>query len=156
MKKRNKKQVEISGENRRDLDRDPKKYFSEIDMNGQRSMVIPDSPEITWNETIKSDKFCSFQDVAREKTIIGKHYVHSRTNNQSEYTDQNNKIEDVLTKREQQIVMIASTGLSNKQIAAQLQISAWTVSTHLRRIFTKLNVDNRTAMAYRCAKLSHK
>jgi DNA-binding NarL/FixJ family response regulator len=43
-----------------------------------------------------------------------------------------------------------ATGLVNKQIAFQLRISEWTVSTHLRRIFAKLGVDTRAAMVSRC------
>ncbi|WP_366918634.1 LuxR C-terminal-related transcriptional regulator [Acaryochloris sp. IP29b_bin.148] len=38
-------------------------------------------------------------------------------------------------------------------MANQLHISEWTVSTYLRRIFAKLNVDSRAAMVFRCAGL---
>jgi len=56
---------------------------------------------------------------------------------------------NILTERELQIVAVVASGLSNKQVASQLKISEWTVSAHLRRIFIKLHVDNRTAMIYR-------
>jgi DNA-binding CsgD family transcriptional regulator len=56
-----------------------------------------------------------------------------------------------LTSRELQITFWVAQGLSNKQIAHQLDISAWTVSTHLRRIFIKLQVDTRAALVYKCA-----
>jgi ATP/maltotriose-dependent transcriptional regulator MalT len=58
-----------------------------------------------------------------------------------------------LTERELQIATFVALGRSNKQIANQLHISEWTVSTHLRRIFIKLKVDSRAAMVYRCAAL---
>jgi DNA-binding CsgD family transcriptional regulator len=58
-----------------------------------------------------------------------------------------------LTKREGQIANLVARGNSNKQIANQLKISEWTVSTHLRRVFIKLGVDSRAAMVYRCANL---
>lgn len=58
-----------------------------------------------------------------------------------------------LTKREMQIATLVARGNSNKQIAIHLNISEWTVSTHLRRIFVKLEVDTRAAMVYRCADL---
>lgn len=58
---------------------------------------------------------------------------------------------DVLTPRELQIVALVADGRPNKVIAAQLRISEWTVSTHLRRIFAKLAVDSRAAMVYCCA-----
>ncbi|QYO68878.1 LuxR C-terminal-related transcriptional regulator [Leptolyngbya sp. 7M] len=58
-----------------------------------------------------------------------------------------------LTGREFQIVQLIAQGHSNKQVAHELKISEWTVSTHLRRVFAKLGVDSRAAMVYRCSAL---
>jgi DNA-binding CsgD family transcriptional regulator len=55
-----------------------------------------------------------------------------------------------LTARELQIVALVADGRVNKQIAQELRISEWTVSTHLRRVFAKLGVDTRAAMVSRC------
>jgi DNA-binding CsgD family transcriptional regulator len=60
-----------------------------------------------------------------------------------------------LTERELQIVKLVASGYPNKLVAKQLHISEWTVSTHLRRIFTKLDVESRAAMVYRCASIIH-
>lgn len=51
-----------------------------------------------------------------------------------------------LSPREREIVRMVSQGLPNKVIAGVLNISSWTVSTHLRRIFAKLGVTSRAAM----------
>ncbi len=51
-----------------------------------------------------------------------------------------------LSPREQEIARMVMKGYPNKTIAAVLDISVWTVGTHLRRIFTKLGVVNRAAM----------
>jgi len=51
-----------------------------------------------------------------------------------------------LSGREQEIARLVAKGLPNKIIAAVLDISPWTVSTHLRRIFAKLNVSTRAEM----------
>lgn len=51
-----------------------------------------------------------------------------------------------LSPREQGIARLVSQGLPNKSIAKRLDISPWTVATHLRRIFGKLGVSSRTAM----------
>lgn len=56
-----------------------------------------------------------------------------------------------LTAREQQIVQLVATGHSNKLISKQLQISEWTVGSHLRRIFLKLGVDTRAQMVHVCS-----
>ncbi|MCX7595228.1 MAG: response regulator transcription factor [Fischerella sp.] len=67
--------------------------------------------------------------------------------------DTNQNIIDILTARELEIIKLVALGRANKQIASQLHISEWTVSTHLRRIFAKLGVDSRAAMVCRCASL---
>lgn len=61
----------------------------------------------------------------------------------------------LLTERELQIAVLVAKGLQTKRIAFLLKISEWTVSAHLRRIFTKLRVESRAAMVYRCAGLIH-
>ncbi|ESA38289.1 two-component response subfamily [Leptolyngbya sp. Heron Island J] len=59
----------------------------------------------------------------------------------------------VLTGRELEIAILVASGCSNKLIAKKLGISSWTVSSHLRRIYSKLSIENRAALACRCAAL---
>ncbi|HEY9739623.1 MAG TPA: LuxR C-terminal-related transcriptional regulator [Coleofasciculaceae cyanobacterium] len=54
-----------------------------------------------------------------------------------------------LSPREKAIAQLVAQGLPNKCIGSQLDISPWTVATHLRRIFAKLDVTSRTAMTTR-------
>lgn len=54
-----------------------------------------------------------------------------------------------LSPREREIVRLVARGLPNKSIAQVLDISLWTVATHLRRIFAKLNVGTRAEMIAR-------
>ncbi|MGO9558310.1 MAG: helix-turn-helix domain-containing protein [Acidimicrobiales bacterium] len=51
-----------------------------------------------------------------------------------------------LSPREREISRMVASGYTNKMIAKVLEISLWTVSTHLRRIFAKLGVSSRAAM----------
>lgn len=51
-----------------------------------------------------------------------------------------------LSPREQQIARMVAAGRTNQAIASSLEISVWTVSTHLRRIFAKLVVSSRAEM----------
>jgi hypothetical protein len=44
-------------------------------------------------------------------------------------------------------MLLASTGLTNKQIARQLSICEGTVKLHLHSIYGKVSVNNRTALA---------
>lgn len=50
-----------------------------------------------------------------------------------------------LTTREVEVVGLISQGLSHKEIANRLCISPWTVITHTRNIFEKMQVTNRTS-----------
>ncbi len=52
-----------------------------------------------------------------------------------------------LTAREQDVLRAVADGATNRQIAAQLWISAHTVRTHLEHIFEKLDVHTRTEAA---------
>jgi DNA-binding CsgD family transcriptional regulator len=51
-----------------------------------------------------------------------------------------------LSPREHEIVRMVAKGHPNKVIADVLNISSWTVCTHLRRIFAKMGVGSRAAM----------
>jgi DNA-binding CsgD family transcriptional regulator len=53
----------------------------------------------------------------------------------------------LLSPREQEIARMVAQGHANKTIASVLEISSWTVASHLRRIFVKLQVSSRAAMA---------
>ena len=58
-------------------------------------------------------------------------------------------IQAVLSPREMEVARMVSKGYPNKVIAGVLEISSWTVCTHLRRIFAKLGVTSRAAMVAR-------
>jgi DNA-binding CsgD family transcriptional regulator len=52
-----------------------------------------------------------------------------------------------LTRREVEVLALAATGKSNREIAAELNISEHTVRRHLQNIFGKLDLTSRTAAA---------
>lgn len=55
--------------------------------------------------------------------------------------------QEALTDREQEIVGWVIQGMTNKEIAARLEISDKTVKTHLSNIFSKLKINRRLELA---------
>jgi DNA-binding CsgD family transcriptional regulator len=58
---------------------------------------------------------------------------------------------DQLTPQELQIAELAATGLSNREIGARLFLSHRTISSHLYRIFPKLEIASRAQLAHALA-----
>jgi DNA-binding NarL/FixJ family response regulator len=59
----------------------------------------------------------------------------------------NEPLNPVLSPREKEILGLAATGKSNGEIARELTVSENTVRFHMKNIFEKLNVTNRTEAA---------
>jgi DNA-binding CsgD family transcriptional regulator/tetratricopeptide (TPR) repeat protein len=57
-------------------------------------------------------------------------------------------VRGLLTRREQEIAALVATGRRSRAIADELFLSHRTVETHLARIYRKLNVSSRTALAH--------
>jgi DNA-binding NarL/FixJ family response regulator len=55
-----------------------------------------------------------------------------------------------LSRREQQLMMLLRDGLTNKEIASQLNISEQTVKNHVHNIMRKLGARDRLAAVRRC------
>ncbi|MCZ0983428.1 helix-turn-helix transcriptional regulator [Streptomyces diastatochromogenes] len=53
-----------------------------------------------------------------------------------------------LTAQELRIARLAATGLTNKDIGRRLQLSPRTVAAHLYRVFPKLGITSRAALAH--------
>ncbi len=53
-------------------------------------------------------------------------------------------LQESLTSREQEVLLLLSQGLPNKQIARELQISEHTVKFHVSSVYAKLGVSSRT------------
>jgi DNA-binding NarL/FixJ family response regulator len=58
-----------------------------------------------------------------------------------------------LTARELEVVRLVASGLTNRQVGAQLFISEKTASVHVSRILAKLGVSGRAEAAARATQL---
>ncbi len=66
---------------------------------------------------------------------------------------QSRDLESILTQREQDVVELVAEGLTNKEIARNLEISPATVKVHVERIIGKLGVADRTQAAVLAVRL---
>ena len=58
----------------------------------------------------------------------------------------NKKIDDILTRREQEVLALVCKEFSNAEIAEKLFLSIGTVETHRKRIISKLGVNNTVGL----------
>jgi DNA-binding CsgD family transcriptional regulator len=80
-------------------------------------------------------------EVVLEVVVEGASYQLVRHN------DRPGDLPDVrLSPRELEIARLIANGHTNRTIAVVLDISPWTVSAHVRRVFAKLDVGSRAAM----------
>jgi len=74
-------------------------------------------------------------------------YVAVRT---SEFSRSRARSSTGLTSREQQLIPLIDRGLTNKEIANNLNLSEQTVKNHVHRILTKLGVSDRLEVSEAC------
>lgn len=100
------------------------------------------------NGYILQDHFISEYKYATEIIREGIIYVDpSLSQNYNYYIEEKRKDGISFTKREKQILSYLSCGLINKEIAIKLNITEDTVKSHLRRIYKKIDVNDRTQAA---------
>ncbi|HEY8477373.1 MAG TPA: response regulator transcription factor, partial [Chloroflexota bacterium] len=54
---------------------------------------------------------------------------------------------ETLSSREADVLRLVACGMTNREVGAALQISERTVNNHLRRIYAKLSIRDRTQAA---------
>lgn len=60
-----------------------------------------------------------------------------------------NKFQDLFTERQHEVVTFLEKGLTQKEIASSMNISAGTVNQHLKHIYQKTNVRSKTELLFR-------
>ncbi len=111
-------------------------------LNGRHISSIPDP-----GYSIEPIFFKSETGVYRVRTMVQDHGSKGKTillePIPAEHDHTSRLINLGLTKREQEIVMLVTRGLSNREIAERLFICEQTVKDHLRRIFEKMKIRSR-------------
>jgi len=64
-----------------------------------------------------------------------------------------NELTESLTERQTKILKLVSQGFSSKEIAEKLSISYYTVTTHIKNIYSKLQVNSRAEALYEARRM---
>jgi LuxR family transcriptional regulator, maltose regulon positive regulatory protein len=71
----------------------------------------------------------------------------------SSITTPDAKLPEPLSERELEVLVLLAAGNSNRQIASELFVALSTVKTHIKNIYGKLDVRNRTQAVSRAGEL---
>jgi DNA-binding NarL/FixJ family response regulator len=74
------------------------------------------------------------------------HFLLEALNSSPTFSITNARGESLLTKREQELVALVASGLTNREISTRMTLSEHTVKNYLFRIFEKLGVSNRVEL----------
>lgn len=107
-------------------------------LRGLLAQLVSEIQHHTGEMTVSTNG--NHQEVLLDVTTNGVRYTLIRSPVQSSVP------EVKLTPREIEVVRLVMEGLSNRAIALVLDISPWTVATHLRRVYNKLDVNSRAEM----------
>jgi NarL family two-component system response regulator YdfI len=94
-------------------------------------------------EFTKAELITSIQCVNEGLVVTDPHWIKQAINPQKNPDEANQNLIDPLTAREVEILQLLAYGLTNKQIAAKLVISAHTVKFHISMIYNKMGTSNR-------------
>jgi DNA-binding NarL/FixJ family response regulator len=67
----------------------------------------------------------------------------SESNQQAAIAEQRAGMRFELTQRQRQLMSLVAMGLSNKEIAANLNLSEFTVKNHIYRVMKQVDAENR-------------
>ena len=101
---------------------------------------------IILKDTAPHDLIACVREVAAGKTWLPPEIVSTALERETGRRLQRGLIES-LTDREREVMRLVAEGLSNKEVARRLKISEGTTKIHLHKIYEKLGIANRTALA---------
>ncbi|MDA7610248.1 response regulator transcription factor [bacterium] len=113
-------------------------------------LSIYETPESLWRATEAGALGCVSKGVEIDEIITAVRAVASGVSYYSEGLEKKldeRRAQEALSPRETEVLAQIVSGLSNKEIVANLGISMSTVKHHLERVFTKLGVNDRTQAA---------
>jgi len=134
------------------------RFVPELATDGSVTSVLAIARDVTEFKKV-DDERASLQQELLERDRRHEDLVHQLLGEQQRTTEQgadaNYRAEIVkqLTERETEILRLVAAGLTNRQIARRLRLSAGTVRNYLGRVFPKVDAVDRTQAAVRAVEL---
>lgn len=137
-------------------------YFNKLSKN-INTLALLEEPKLAHGAYLVKKGFKSYIGKKTSKLIIQQalqtvvngdvwlypqlmNYIIKHINVNHETTIETNSL-DQLSAKEQNVASLVAQGLSNKEIASNLDIQLVTVKKHISSIFNKLNIKDRVALA---------
>jgi DNA-binding NarL/FixJ family response regulator len=95
-------------------------------------------------ETTQKELLATIYALNEGLAVTNPRWLEHLSSNKTPRHPMNNDLIQPLTGREIEILQLLALGLTNKQIALRLKISAHTVKFHVSTIFSKMGTTNRT------------
>ncbi len=95
-------------------------------------------------EASKEELIAAIEAVDEGLVVTSPAWMETLSRGQITIADENADMVDSLTGREMEVLQLMAGGLTNKQIALKLGISAHTVKFHVSSIYGKMGTTNRT------------
>lgn len=122
-------------------------FFTETDSNHDLTAAIAAGACSAISKYVAPDSMLRYLRLLTKHRVSPEPFDLSRTGKEADGVGKIEEKLELLTHRERQIVRLVSEGMSNKEIARQLNVSPGTVKVHLYNIFQKLEITNRTVLA---------
>lgn len=120
--------------------------------SGANSYCLKETPPEMLVHVIKSTAHgACWIDPKIARIVMSQLQPNDRGINNNKHSSENSGI-CLLTEREVDVLKLVTQGLNNAEISDRLCISMNTVKTHLKNIFQKLEVEDRTAAALKALK----
>lgn len=120
--------------------------------SGANSYCLKETPPEMLVHVIKSTAHgACWIDPKIARIVMNQLQPNDRGINNNKHSSENSGV-CLLTEREVDVLKLVTQGLNNAEISDRLCISMNTVKTHLKNIFQKLEVEDRTAAALKALK----
>jgi DNA-binding NarL/FixJ family response regulator len=94
-------------------------------------------------KTASADKISHAIEMVMQGDVVFPSKIYD-VDNMDIFTNSKSKGKEVLSRREIEILKYIAKGFSNKEIAYELSLAEGTVKVHVKKILTKLGLQNRT------------